>query len=49
MHVLVKGGDYVRDTVVGADDVESWGGRVEIVPLLEGRSTTNLISRARTV
>lgn len=48
-HVLVKGGDYVRDTVVGADDVESWGGRVEIVPLLEGRSTTNLISRARTV
>lgn len=48
-HVLVKGGDYVRATVVGADDVESWGGRVEIVPLLEGRSTTNLITRARTV
>jgi D-beta-D-heptose 7-phosphate kinase/D-beta-D-heptose 1-phosphate adenosyltransferase len=47
--VLVKGGDYVRETVVGAEDVESWGGRVEIVPLLEGRSTTNLITRARTV
>lgn len=47
--VLVKGGDYVRDTIVGATEVESWGGRVEIVPLLQGRSTTNLITRARTV
>jgi len=46
-HVLVKGGDYTRDTVVGADVVEAAGGKVVIVPLLEGRSTTAIISRAQ--
>ena len=46
--VLVKGGDYTRDTVVGADVVEGSGGRVEIIPLLEGRSTTGIITRAQT-
>jgi len=47
--VLVKGGDYTRSTVVGADVVEEHGGRVEIVQLLKGRSTTSIITRARTV
>lgn len=47
--VLVKGGDYTRHTVVGADVVEEHGGRVEIIPLLKGRSTTSIITRARTV
>lgn len=47
--VLVKGGDYMRDTVVGADVVEEHGGRVVIMPLLEGRSTTGIINRVRTV
>jgi D-beta-D-heptose 7-phosphate kinase/D-beta-D-heptose 1-phosphate adenosyltransferase len=45
--VLVKGGDYTRDTVVGADDVESWGGRVVIVPLVSGQSTTSIIEKLR--
>lgn len=45
--VLVKGGDYTRDTVVGADVVEDHGGRVEIIPLLEGRSTTSIIARSQ--
>ncbi|HCN06138.1 MAG TPA: D-glycero-beta-D-manno-heptose 1-phosphate adenylyltransferase [Bacteroidetes bacterium] len=45
--VLVKGGDYQRDTIVGADIVEEHGGRVLTIDLLEGRSTTNIISRAR--
>ncbi|MBI2794849.1 MAG: D-glycero-beta-D-manno-heptose 1-phosphate adenylyltransferase [Ignavibacteria bacterium] len=45
--VLVKGGDYMRDAVVGADIVEQHGGRVEIVPLVQGRSTTSIINRAR--
>ncbi|MBU1702485.1 MAG: D-glycero-beta-D-manno-heptose 1-phosphate adenylyltransferase [Candidatus Eisenbacteria bacterium] len=40
--VLVKGGDYRPETVVGRDDVVGWGGRVEIVPTLEGYSTTRL-------
>jgi len=43
--VLVKGGDYTRDGVVGGDLVESHGGRVEIVGTLEGRSSTDAIER----
>jgi len=38
--VLVKGGDYKPETVVGAEVVTATGGRVEIVQLLEGFSTT---------
>jgi D-glycero-beta-D-manno-heptose 1-phosphate adenylyltransferase len=45
--VLVKGGDYTRDTVVGADLVESRGGRVVIVPLVPSQSTTHLVERIR--
>ena len=41
--VLVKGGDYVPDTVVGRDEVESYGGSVAIVPYVEGVSTTHII------
>jgi D-beta-D-heptose 7-phosphate kinase / D-beta-D-heptose 1-phosphate adenosyltransferase len=44
--VLVKGGDYTEDTVVGATDVRSWGGRVCLVPLVEGFSTSKLIAKA---
>ncbi len=40
--VLVKGGDYTIENVVGADWVQQHGGRVEIVPLLEGFSTTGI-------
>ncbi len=47
--VLVKGGDYTRQTIVGADVVEAHGGRVVTIPLVEGRSTTSIINRARTV
>ena len=47
--VLVKGGDYTRQTIVGADVVEAHGGRVVTIPLVEGRSTTGIINRARTV
>jgi D-beta-D-heptose 7-phosphate kinase/D-beta-D-heptose 1-phosphate adenosyltransferase len=43
--VLVKGTDYTRDQVVGADVVESRGGRVALVDLVEGRSTSNIIRR----
>ncbi len=45
--VLVKGGDYTPDTVVGRSDVEAWGGRVVIVPLTPGHSTTTTIARMR--
>lgn len=44
-NVLVKGGDYTIETVVGHELVMAAGGRVEIVPTVEGFSTTNLVSR----
>ena len=43
--VLVKGQDYTKDKVVGADVVEGYGGTVALAPLAEGRSTSNLIQR----
>jgi D-beta-D-heptose 7-phosphate kinase/D-beta-D-heptose 1-phosphate adenosyltransferase len=43
--VLVKGGDYIASTIVGAEEVMSWGGRVEIVPTVDGVSTTNTIQK----
>jgi D-beta-D-heptose 7-phosphate kinase/D-beta-D-heptose 1-phosphate adenosyltransferase len=45
--VLVKGADYTEDRIVGADIVRRRGGRVVIVPLLGGRSTSGLIARIR--
>lgn len=44
--VLVKGGDYARQQVVGADVVEAAGGEVILVDLLDGHSTTTLIGRS---
>jgi len=45
--VLVKGADYARAAIVGADQVEGWGGRVVRVPLVPGASTTALLARLR--
>jgi D-beta-D-heptose 7-phosphate kinase/D-beta-D-heptose 1-phosphate adenosyltransferase len=45
--VLVKGGDYTRETVVGHEIVEAGGGEVMLVDTLPGHSTTSLVSRAR--
>jgi len=44
-NVLVKGGDYSIDTIVGHEDVIASGGRVEIVPTVAGFSTTNIVKR----
>jgi rfaE bifunctional protein nucleotidyltransferase chain/domain len=43
--VLVKGGDYTVDGVVGAPEVIAAGGRVVIAPLVPGRSTTRILQR----
>ena len=43
--VIVKGGDYVAESVVGYAEVTAMGGRVEIVPTVEGFSTTNLVKK----
>lgn len=42
--VLVKGGDYALDDIVGRAEVEAAGGQVLTIPLTEGRSSTNIIS-----
>ena len=44
--VLVKGADYPKSEIVGRDTVEAGGGRVVMVPLRRGRSTSDLIRRA---
>ena len=46
--VLAKGGDYSRETVVGHESVESWGGRVHLIPLVEGLSTSRLMEKIQT-
>jgi D-beta-D-heptose 7-phosphate kinase / D-beta-D-heptose 1-phosphate adenosyltransferase len=46
--VLVKGEDYTEEEVVGAREVKSWGGKVVLIPLVEGSSTTAILKRAIT-
>ena len=46
-HVLVKGGDYSIENVVGADTVRASGGKVVLIPILKGYSTSDLITRIR--
>jgi len=45
--ILVKGGDYTLDTIVGADSVIENGGSVEVIPFVEGKSTTRMIERMK--
>lgn len=45
--ILVKGGDYNRENVVGADFVEQHGGRLELLSLVPGESTTRLVERIK--
>ena len=42
--ILVKGGDYTPDEVVGRDLVESYGGRLEVLPFVDGVSTTSIVN-----
>jgi len=44
-NVIVKGDDYSKDQVVGGKEVESWGGSVALIPLVHGRSTSNIIKK----
>jgi len=45
--VLVKGGDYTEETVVGAPFVRSYGGEVALIPLVSGNSTTSMVEKMR--
>lgn len=44
--ILVKGGDYRTEEIVGYNEVISWGGKVLTIPLLEGYSTTSMIKKS---
>ena len=43
--VLFKGNDYTIKNVVGAKEIKQWGGKVTLIPVVEGRSTTKIIKR----
>jgi rfaE bifunctional protein nucleotidyltransferase chain/domain len=43
--LLIKGGDYRAEEIVGYEEVISWGGKVVTIPTLEGYSTTSIIER----
>jgi rfaE bifunctional protein nucleotidyltransferase chain/domain len=44
-NILVKGADWGPDAIVGRAEVESWGGQVVALPLVEGKSTTGIVER----
>lgn len=46
-NVLVKGGDYTKDKIVGADFVESGGGKVVVIPYVAGKSTSSLLDKIK--
>ena len=46
-NVLVKGGDWPIDQIVGATEVQSWGGKVYSIPFLHERSTTATLNKIR--
>lgn len=43
--VLIKGGDWPEEKVVGRDEVKQWGGKVVIIPEVMGKSTTNVVEK----
>lgn len=45
--VLVKGGDYTEDQVVGAPEVRGWGGSVELIPFVAGYSSSAIIAKIK--
>lgn len=45
--VLVKGGDWTEDNIVGGAEVRGWGGRVVSIPFLHDRSTTAVVEKIR--
>lgn len=47
--VLIKGGDWTPETIIGRDIVEAGGGRVFAIPLMDGVSTTGIVNKMRDV
>ena len=47
--ILVKGGDWAPEKIVGAREVQAWGGSVHSIPFLHNRSTTALVQKIRSL
>jgi D-beta-D-heptose 7-phosphate kinase/D-beta-D-heptose 1-phosphate adenosyltransferase len=47
--ILIKGGDWPEEKVVGREEVKKWGGRVVLIPEVEGKSTTNIVEKIKKV
>ncbi len=45
--VLIKGGDWPEEKVVGRNEVKQWGGQVAIIPEVQGKSTTNIVEKIK--
>ena len=45
--ILIKGGDWAEEDVVGREEIKKWGGRVTIIPEVEGKSTTNIVEKIK--
>jgi D-beta-D-heptose 7-phosphate kinase/D-beta-D-heptose 1-phosphate adenosyltransferase len=45
--ILIKGGDWPEEKVVGREEIKKWGGRVAIIPEVEGKSTTNILEKIK--
>jgi len=47
--ILIKGGDWPIEKVVGRNEVRAWGGKVELIPEVIGKSTTNIVEKILSV
>ncbi|ESP62900.1 ADP-heptose synthase / D-glycero-beta-D-manno-heptose 7-phosphate kinase [Smithella sp. ME-1] len=47
--ILIKGGDWPEEKVVGREEVKKWGGHVEIIPEIKGKSTTNIVDKIKQI
>lgn len=45
--ILVKGGDYQKHEIAGAEEVESWGGSVQVLKFVPGKSTTSIVDKIK--
>jgi D-beta-D-heptose 7-phosphate kinase/D-beta-D-heptose 1-phosphate adenosyltransferase len=47
--ILVKGGDYNMSNIVGSKEMAEWDGKVEIIPLIKSRGTSEIIGKIRSL
>jgi len=47
--VLIKGGDWSEDKIVGREEIKKWGGNLTIIPEIKGKSTTNIVEKIKQI